>query len=423
MHIHLPIRLDPDTFSALKSRSFKIYLAGQSAAMTGAWIQKLANAWLVYSMTKSAFKLGLIELLSNAPIFLIGLLAGAWLEKHDIRKTMIATQILMMVHAAVMAVLVYSDTIRFWHVTVLSLYLGIVSAIDMPARQSSIILMVEERKNLKSALALQSMTFNLSRLVGPAIAGFIVHYAGEAFCFMMTAVLYIPVLYALHAIKFKERDYIPEKRQNVFKDIFEGMVYVKNFYPLRTMFTFLAIFGFFSYSYTVVFPVFAKDVLNGNSQLLGFIMGLFGMGAVVGAFSVASAMRLKTIPKSVLKVSVTYAVSMAIFALSPSVALSLIIAIPAGFGIVATFIGTNTLLQTITASNMRSRVASLYTICNIGLGPIGGFLAGILMETINPRFALLIWCAIMAISSLILFIKMKKLNRSLIPVWKEMENI
>ena len=415
LHLRLPFRFDPNTFSALKSREFKIYLAGQSAAMTGVWVQKLASSWLVYRLTQSPLKLGIIELLANAPIFIVGLLAGAYLEQHDKRKTLMFTQFLTMMHALIMAVLVLTNTINYYLIMLLSLFLGIVSAIDMPARQSSILLMVENRKNLKSALALQSMTFNLSRLIGPSIAGFIVFYAGEGFCFLLTAVLYIPVLYALYIIKFKE---IPQdnKKHNMVKDVIDGIKYVKNFYTLKTMFIFLGIFGLFSYSYTVMFPIFAKDILHGDSKLLGFLMGFFGFGAIIGAFSVASLVKLEEMPIPVVKVSLLYSISLALFAVSPYPALSMALAIPAGLGLVATFIASNTLFQTISSVEMRSRVISIYTIVNLGFGPIGCFFAGSMTEKIPVQATMLIWCSIMLIASIFLLINMKKVNKEIKPI-------
>lgn len=419
MNIRLPFRLDPNTFSALKSRNFTLFLIGQSGATTGIWVQKLANSWLVYRLTESPFKLGLVELLANAPIFIVGLFAGAYLEKHDKRKTLIATQILTMLHALIMATLVFTNTVNYYWIMVLSLYLGIISSIDMPARQSSILLMIESRKILKSALSLQSMTFNLSRLIGPSIAGFIVFYVGEGACFLLTAILYLPVIYILHIIRFNEEP-IKSKKTNMIKDIIDGLHYVKNFYTLKTLFIFLAIFGFFSYSYTVFFPIFVADILHGNSKLLGILMGLLGLGAIIGAFSVASSMQLKKMPKPILKVSLLYAIATIIFAISPYQALSMVIVIPAGFGLVSTFIATNTILQTISSSDMRSRVISLYTIITLGLGPIGCFFSGVVTEHIPPQATMLVCGVIMACASLYLFINMKKVNKEIYPIIKEL---
>ncbi len=416
----LHLKLDPNTFSALKSRNFKIYLAGQSAAMTGVWVQKLANSWLVYSLTNSPLKLGIIEVLANAPIFIVGLFAGAYLDKHDKRKTMLTTQFLTMLHALVMAILVLTNHINFYIIMVLSLYLGIVSAIDLPARQSSILLMVENRKDLKSALSLQSMTFNLSRLIGPSLAGFIVYYAGEGLCFLITAILYIPVLFSVYIIKLKDMPQENMKEQNMVKDVIDGLKYVKYFYSLKTMFIFLSIFGLCSYTYTIMFPIYAKDILHGDSKLLGFIMGFFGFGAIFGAFSVASLMKLESMPKPIIIVSFLYSICLSIFAISTIPALSLFIVIPAGLGLVATFIASNTLFQTISSTEMRSRVISIYTIVNIGLGPIGCLLAGILTEYIIPQAALLLWCFIMFSASIFLLKNMKRINKELKPIIKEL---
>ena len=211
------------------------------------------------------------------------------------------------------------------------------------------------------------------------------------------------------------------KKHNMIKDVADGLKYVKNFYALRTMFIFLAVFGLFSYSYTVMFPIFAKDILHGNSRLLGLLMGLFGFGAIIGAFSVASIMRLEAMPKPVLKVSLLYAVSLAVFAVSPYPALSMIVVIPAGLGLVATFIATNTLFQTISSVEMRSRVISIYTIVNLGLGPIGCFFAGSITEHIPPQATMLIWCFIMMLASFYLFLNMKKVNKEIRPIIRDLD--
>ena len=417
----ISLNLDANTFSALKSNSFKIYLASQFVAVSGIWVQRIATSWLVYNMTASATKLGVIELITNIPIFIFGLLAGAWLEKHDVRKTMLTTQSLAMTYSIIMAMLIYSNTITFSYIVALNLSLGIITAIDMPARQSSILLMIENKKSLKSALALQSMTFNVARFVGPSIGGLIVYNFGEATCFSITAICYIPVIYALYIIRLKERDTTSIKDQSIIKGVIDGIIYVKNFYPLLIMFIFLASFGMFSYSYNVFFPIFAKDILGGSSRFLGIIMGLFGLGAIIGAFSVASIMQFRSLPKSIAIVSLLYSICIAIFAISTNNILSLIIVIPAGLGLVATFIGTSTLIQTIARIDMRSRVISLYTICNLGLGPIGCFFAGFIIDYLNPQHTVLLWCLCMASISIILLKQVQKINKELEPIWNNLD--
>lgn len=416
--MNFSLHLNPDTFSALRSRNFKIFLAGQAVALTGLWMQRLANSWLVYRVTSSAFKLGLIELMANAPIFVLGLIAGAWLDKHDIRKTMIATQTLTMLHAVVMAIIVLSGSAQFWNILILSFYLGLVNAVDLPARQSSIMLMVENKAQLKSALALHSMVFNLSRLIGPSLAGFIIAFTGEGLCFVITAVCYIPVIMALYIIRFRERIIVKSKKNNLSETV-DGIKYVAGTFQLRTLLLFLSIFATFSYSYIVLFPIFAKDILGGGSQLLGFLLGGIGFGAIFGAFSLASFVKIQNLPKTIAIASLIHVIFISLFAISPSPLLSVLLAIPAGFGLVATFVASNTLLQISADEDKRGRVISLYTICVVGLGPIGAFIAGTLAEWTNAPKTMLIAAFVMLVANIFLWLKMKKLNASLEPVLKD----
>lgn len=415
--MNFSLHLSPDTFSALKSRPFRIFLSGQAVALTGLWMQKLANSWLVYRVTSSAFKLGIIELAANAPIFVIGLFAGTWLDKHDIRKTMITTQILIMIHAAVMGALVLTNSFQFWHILLLSFYLGVVNAVDLPARQSSIMLMVEDKSQLKSALSVHSMVFNMSRLVGPSIAGFVIAYVGEGLCFVITAVCYIPVIIALYMIRFRERKVIKEKK-NSLQETAEGLKYAANTFQLRTILLFLSVFSTFSYGYIVLFPIFAKDILHGGSQLLGFLLGGIGFGAIFGAFSLASFVKIQKLPVAIAFASLIHIIFISFFAVSPFAALSVALSIPAGFGLVSTFVASNTLLQITAAEDKRARVISLYTICLIGLGPIGAFIAGAMADFVGARQAMLICALIMAGANAFLWYRMKALNSILKPLFK-----
>lgn len=361
------------TFDALKSKNFSIYMAGQSVALTGMWVQKLAASWLVYRTTESAFLLGLVELLSNAPIFIVGLVAGAWLEKHDIRRLIIATQILTLLHALIMALLIFTDTIQMWHILFLSFYLGVVFAVDMPARQASLILMVNKNSDLKSAIALHSVIFNLSRLIGPTVAGFIIFITDEAICFAITAVSYIPVIAALFIIKFRARENKVAKKQSIIQDIVEVVKYSKNVYYMRVMFAFFIVVGFFLYSYSVMLPIYAKDVLHGSSQLLGFLQGFFGLGAMTGAFAVAAFITMRKLPNAIFTLVLLHSICMIIFGLSTNHYFSLVMMVPAGFGLISSLIATNIYLQSAVRSDMRGRVASLYSIGIYGLGPLGAF--------------------------------------------------
>lgn len=408
------------TFDALKSKNFRIYMAGQSIALIGMWMQKLATSWLVYDITKSSSLLGLVELLSNIPIIVIGLFAGAWIEKHDIKKLIMVMQVLTLIHAVIMAVLIYFDMLKFWHILVLSIYLGIVFSIDMPARQASLILMVNKNADLKSAIALHSVIFNLSRLIGPSIAGFIIYSTSAMFCFMITAAAYIPVIFALSIIKFRERVNSFSNRKNIFGDIADVIKYSKNVHYMRAVFEFFIVVGFFSYAYTVMFPIFASDVLHGTSKTLGFMNGFYGLGAMAGAFVIAT-IALRRIPNTIFAYVLLHSVFMIFFALSTDYHLSLIFLTVAGYGLVSSLIGTNIYLQSAAIPEMRGRMASLYSIGIYGLGPLGAFLAGLFTEWTSPQTTVIVWASFMILSALIFGFKLKKVNEELKPVWSEFE--
>ena len=411
---------DPDTFSALRSRSFRIFIAGQSVSLIGLWMQKMALSWLVYRITESAFKLGLIELLSQAPIIFAGLFAGAWLDRHDIRRTLMATQTLSLLHAAVMAVLLITDSINFYWVVAMSFYFGLVNSVGLPARQSAVIYMVETKHQLKSAIAIHSMIFNLSRLIGPSIAGFIIFYTGESACFIINACAYLAVIYALHIIRFNDRT-ITAKKQNPLKAMAEGFKYIAEFFPLRIIIIFFIFYASFSYSYAVLFPIFAKDVLHGGARLLGFLMAGIGLGAFLGGLVMASVIKMRQLPMAVGVASLVHIISYTLFALSENMSLSLFLTFPIGIGMVATFISVNTLVQSISADDKRSRVISIYTICNVGFGPIGAFLAGVMAEYTNAEAAAIICTGIMFIGTIILWIFMRVINKRLFPMLARMD--
>ena len=320
-----------------------------------------------------------------------------------------------------MALLIFTDTIQMWHILFLSFYLGVVFAVDMPARQASLILMVNKNSDLKSAIALHSVIFNLSRLIGPTAAGFIIFITDEAICFAITAVSYIPVIAALFIIKFRARENKVAKKQSIIQDIVEVVKYSKNVYYMRVMFAFFIVVGFFSYSYSVMLPIYAKDVLHGSSQLLGFLQGFFGLGAMTGAFAVAAFITMRKLPNAIFTLVLLHSICMIIFGLSTNHYISLVMMVPAGFGLISSLLATNIYLQSAVRSDMRGRAASLYSIGIYGLGPLGAFFAGIMTEHFSPQITVVVWCSIMIISAIVFGFRLKRVNKELEPVWQEFE--
>ena len=211
------------------------------------------------------------------------------------------------------------------------------------------------------------------------------------------------------------------KKQSIVQDIVEVVKYSKNVYYMRAVFAFFIVVGFFSYSYTVMLPIFAKDLIHGTSQVFGFLQGFFGLGAMIGAFVVGAFITMRKLPNAVLILVLLHSICMIIFGLSTNYYFSLVIMVPAGFGLVSALIATNIYLQSAIRSDMRGRAASLYSIGIYGLGPLGAFFAGIMTEYFSPQITVVVWCSIMVISAVVFGFRLKRVNKELEPVWQEFE--
>lgn len=380
-------------FPALAHRAFFCFIIGQTISMLGQWMQRLAMSWLVFRLTGSAFLLGIVEFVSLAPILVLGLMAGAWLERHDLRKALAATQVLCMLEAALLTFVTFADMASYPLLVALSLGLGIIGAFDMTARQSSVSLMVTDPAAIKSAVALNSMAFNISKLVGPSIAGLAIYAWGEGICFLISALTYLPIIYMLiFQVRLRERQARPGGK-GMLKDILEGIRHVQEEFFLRHIFRLLAAFCFFGLCYSVLFPMFSTGILGGGSQTLGWLFGTVGAGAFLGGVVVSVFIVLRRIPALIARTSAITAVSLIVFSFSENLWLSLAAAFFLGFGITTTNISVNTLCQTTTTDDCRSRVMSLYVMCTAGLGPVGGLFFGALADFIGAPHTML-FCAL-----------------------------
>lgn len=384
---------DPDAFAALNSRNYRLYLLMQVLAHNGLWMKRLTMSWLVYRLTDSGFWLGFTEVFSYAPILLLGMFAGAWLDRHDLRRTLIVTQTLCLGQALLLAGLCFAGNPQFWEVAVIGFLLGMINAVDLPCRQSAVSSLVDNLGQLKSAVALHSMVFNTSRLIGPSIAGFIIYEAGEGVSFLVSAFMYCPVILALiFKLHFRPRTVKP-KQQNVLQGVKEGLAYVQRVFVLRHIFLLLGTFSILTASYSVLFPMFTTTVLGGDSKLLGILFGAVGFGAVAAAMAVTTSVRLRDIPTTVILLASVAMGGMAVFSLSTLPWLSTIAAAFFGFGMAATFVSVNTLVQTVAEEDKRSRVISLYTMCGAGLAPMGGLVFGSVADLIGAPWTMLA-CAV-----------------------------
>ena len=384
-------------------------------------MQYVAMSWLVYKMTNSAFMLGVVGFASQIPTFILSPFTGVIADRHNRYKILLFTQALAMLQAFILAFLTLTGNIAVWHIIVMGIFLGCINSLDIPARHSFILQMIEEKENLGNAIALNSMMFNFARLIGPSIAGVLIAITGEGACFLINAVSYLAVIASLLAMdkgvkirKYKQENY------DIFKDLKEGLDYVLRSQPIRAILLLLGIISLMGMSYAVLMPVFARDVLGGGPHTLGFLMAAVGVGALAGTVYLAS-MKRAIMLGNLLPVSVgVFGIGIIAFSFSHNIGLSLVLLVISGFGIMVQMAASNTILQTIVDDDKRGRVMSFYTMAFMGMAPLGSLLAGAMAVRLGASNTLIISGSCCIIASVVFVFKIPSLRKILQPIYVKM---
>ena len=382
-----------EIFRALKYRNFRLFFMGQGISMVGTWMQAVASGWLAYRLTNSPLILGIVGFSSQIPIFLLGPLGGFLADTGNKRRILIVTQTISMIQALVLAVLTLSGKIEVWHIIALGVVLGCVNSFDMPVRQSFLVDMVEGKEILGNAIALNSLQFNIARLIGPSIAGILIAIWGEGICFLINGLSFIAVIWSLAEIRVALQA-AKSKNCKVIEGIREGFNYVSRSMPIRHILLLLSVVSVTGASYVVLMPVFAKDVLGGGPQTLGFLMSAAGVGALGATLYLASRRTVRGLVRMLAVSSSIFALSLAAFSFSKSPILSMSVLAITGFGVMAHMAASNTILQTIVDDDKRGRVMSFYTMAFIGTAPIGSLLSGMLANKIGASHTL-VFCSVL----------------------------
>jgi MFS family permease len=374
----------PATLRALQYRNFQLFFSGQLISLIGTWMQNVAQAWLVYRITKSSILLGSIGFAGQIPVFLAAPLGGIVADRYNRRRVVIGTQTASMLLAFALAALVLTDAVRIWHIFVLSALLGVVNAFDIPARQSFIVDMVG-RADLMNAIALNSSMFNASRVVGPAVAGLLVAYIGEGWCFFANGVSYIAVIIGLMTMDVDPRP-PAAKAGSPISNIVEGFRFVLQNPPVHAILILLGVVSLTGMPYSVLMPIFADKILHGGAKALGTLMGATGVGALSGALLLASRRNLKGLGKWVAVSATSFGASMVVFALCRTYWLSIVLLAPVGFSMMIEMGSSNTLIQSMVPDRLRGRVMSVYSMMFMGMAPLGSLIAGAAADRIGaPR--------------------------------------
>ena len=408
-----------NVFRALRHRNYRIFFLGQSASLIGTWMQQVALSWLVYRLTNSPFLLGMTGFLSQIPTFFFTPFAGVFADRHDRRKMLVITQGLSMVQAAILAFLVLTHQIQVWHIMVLSVFIGIIFSFDIPIRQAFTVQMIENREDLGNAIALNSSMLNAARLIGPSIAGLLIASVGEGVCFLLNAVSFIPVILSLAAMRvtaFKA----PVSTRHIFVELKEGLGYAYRFAPIKWILILLSMISLMGVPYQVLMPVFARDIFHGGPNTLGFLTGMSGFGALIGAVYLAARKSVRGLARIIAWTAVLFGAMIILFSFMRSFGLAMPVILVSGFGIMVNMAACNTILQTIVDEDKRGRIMSFYTMAFMGTMPFGSLLAGILASRIGAPYTLLIGGTCCVGVAFIFMSKLPLIRREIRPIYARM---
>ncbi|MFL5339411.1 MAG: MFS transporter [Gemmataceae bacterium] len=363
-------------------RNFRLFFTGQGLSLIGTWMQQTALPWLVYSKTGSPLWLAAVSFAGQFPAVFLAPIAGVYADQLNKRRVLLVTQTLSMLQAFLLAFMAYTDRGGVWTLLVLNASLSAVNSFDLTSRQALLNEMVESKEDLGNAIALNSSFFNSARLIGPAIAGYLIPIIHESGCFVVNGLSFLAVLVSLAAMRLKPRVEV-EKHPSVWEGLRDGLRYSRESFPIRAILVLVALIGFFGVPYNVLLPVVADKHLHGGAETYGWLLATSGLGALTGALFLASRSSVFGLLRPIVLTPAVVGVCLLSLSLFPSRWAALPLVFLIGLCIVSLLTTCNTVLQTIVADKMRGRLLSLYAMTFMGLAPLGGLLAGTLTRTLG----------------------------------------
>lgn len=370
----------------------------------------MAQQVLVYRLSGSAAALGMVNFLALIPLVPLSLWAGSFIDRHSKRKIIMTTQAIMMAQALILAVLSWLDLVQIWHVFILAFILGSVNAVDVPARQSFTVDMVEGKEDLTNAIGLNSTMFNMARALGPALAGLVVAATGEGTAFFINSLTFLAVMISLAMMRnLPQGSAVPEQVKNGWSHILEGLRFISRQRAIFFLVSLIAVSAFLSMPYTTLMPVFASDVLGKSAQPvieyfcqsgpvrfecqapealpLGILLTMVGVGAVIGALVIASLPETANRARLLTAGNICFPLLLLVFAISRSFITSALMLLLVGMSFVMQNTLANTMLQIAAPDHMRGRVMSVYTMTTQGMMRMGGLQAGFVADFVSPQFS------------------------------------
>jgi MFS family permease len=398
-------------FISLKHKNFRYYWIGMCVSLIGTWMQNIAQPWLAYTLTKSPFLLSLIGALQFTPMLLFSLFAGVIVDKFSKKRILLFTQSSSLIITLILAILVWNGKIQYWHILVMSTLLGVVNTFDMPSRQSFIIELVG-KEDLMNAIALNSMVFNLARIIGPVLAGLVMGYVGIAVCFFANSISFAAVVISLFFIKPTPVQRKIKNNVNVLEEIKDGLKYICQRDTLLYTILIVAIVGTFAPNFNVLVPVFTKEILKQNETAFGILMSFMGVGSLLGAMFIATLSNAGPKRFIIYIVPLIVGTLLIIIGYTNVYLLTGIFLAITGFFFILFSSSANSALQLNSSNEYRGRVMSVYTLVFAGSTPLGNLYAGLFAGSFNARIGFIACGAITILLMLPLYVYISKRKRT-----------
>jgi MFS family permease len=404
---------------ALQHRNFRLFFGGQSISLVGTWITRVATSWLVYRLTGSELLLGVAGFAGQIPTLIITPFAGVLVDRHDRRRILLWTQVGSLLQSALLAILTFTDIITVRQIIWLQVVQGIINSFDTPARQAFVSEMVEDRRDLPNAIALNSSMVNGTRIIGPSIGGVLIAAFGEGWCFAVDAISYIAVIGSIVAMRVPPRARHEAAEMHLLDELHHGWKYVLHSVPIRSALLLVAIISTAGTPYTVLMPAIAAQVLHGGPNTLGLLMTATGVGALSGALYLAQRETVLGLGRIIMWASAVFGVGLVIFSVTTSLWPALLVLAIAGCGFMIHLAATNTILQTIVEERLRGRVMSFYTMAFFGTVPIGSLLGGVIADRYGAMTTVLVSGIICLAGSAWFAFKLPAIRAVIRPIYRE----
>lgn len=377
------------TFRAFRSTNYTLYFFGRSVSQFGTWMQRTAVVWVVYSMTQSAFMLGLTIFAEQFPSFLFSAFGGVAADRYNRYKIIQITQILSLIQASLLAFLVMTGHQNIWSFIILSVFLGVINAYDVPARQAMINEVVTDDDDLPSALSLSAAMASIAKLAGPALSGIILQKFGAGTCFLINAASFAAVMVSISLMKIKIVSKKPTQK-GTFTELAEGFRYLKKEPSISLVIIMLSITGLLILPYDTLIPVYAKEIFKGDAKTFGYISSFIGIGAVLGTVFLASLEKGASMRNILILSTIILSIGLILFSYATNFYWSMFFAALTGLGGVAQFTTCNIIVQSEVIPEMRSRAISILLTAIFGMLPLGSVLIGFVSERIGAPKTLLL---------------------------------